>query len=162
MPIDAATLASEICAAFHLECSAADLVMLKQRIAFHAKYLGPDGIDELASLLFIECNEYQKSGSQLEIHDISRLLSRVQKRILRFAKKGKLTSLKDFQQPSTSDAEKVKLRELIEELTPAEAVMLDMYYIQGMTLRDIAASTQSSVSTVSRRLRVVLKKLAQD
>ncbi len=162
MSIDPATLSQEICTAFNIECTSEEQLAFQYKIAYHTKFLGVDGIDEIASALFIECHEYRKTNPSLEMTELTRLLSRVQKRILRSASRNDAPSFREeTQSPAVREDTETTLRLILGELTTEEAVMLDMRYVQRMTLAEIASASQLSTSTVARHMEAIRQKLAK-
>tara|TARA_R110002049_G_scaffold4601_5_gene32153 strand:+ start:220812 stop:221306 length:495 start_codon:yes stop_codon:yes gene_type:complete len=161
MPIDAATLTTVICNAFQVKSTQDELQQLERRIRYHASFLGPDGIDEIASLLFIECDEHLRANHELEIDDVKRILSRVQKRVFRFASSGSMIPLNEKipVAKKTNDVA-IAVRTLLDGLNPKDAFILDMYYVQGMTLAEIASLNKVSVSKISRQMKTLLDKLS--
>lgn len=143
-----------------------DLDELAKRIEFHAGFLGGNGVEDLSALLFIECSDAAALNGRLDLGDLSKILSRVQKKIYRSCNSRGTVSLDQTDKiPARESVHRQDISTLIEDakqlLNFQESILFSMRFVDGKTLGAIAEAIGTTKSSVSRQLVKIREKLAR-
>lgn len=165
MPTEfAITLSQQLCDFFSLQVSEPERERLAKVIDFHAGYLDRNAAEELEPLLFIEFAREQRERS-LTLEVAERIVSRIQKRIFRESrrKKNRLPSKAMESQPAapTQTDERVLVQFtafLRAELEARDAMIFEMYFIDGHGVTSICNRLGVKKSTVYSRIRAIQEK----
>lgn len=161
MPTDfAKNLSRRLCEFFAISASELEKEELSSAIDFHAQHLDERSKEDLEPLLFVECGEESRER-QLTIKAAKTIVARVQKRILRDSRRYKQLPDDFVQAQGTADPghfERV-LKQfkafLKSRLSLRDAIIFELYFIQGVGVSSICDRLRIQKSAVYERIRIV-------
>jgi len=164
VPTDfARKLSQQVCEFFSITVSLPEREDLARVIDFHARHIDPPDRDDLEPLLFIECGK-ESQHRPLTIKDVKTIISRVQKRIFRDSRR--IHSMPDNVAESRQALTPAALQRVIgqfrsfleTELSLRDAVIFEMYFIEGSGVSSLCDRLGIKKSTAYERIRLVREK----
>lgn len=162
--LTASNLAAVVLERFCSEANSEQFIEeLARRIEFHASYLRENGLQELAAVFFIECSA-EAVNDGLSFQDLTRILSKVQKRAYRASKPTASQSIENAELAADRNAShRQDLEELIGDakrlLSYEESLLFSLYFVNECTIESIASTLGTSTSTVYRKIVAIRGKL---
>jgi predicted DNA-binding protein YlxM (UPF0122 family) len=127
-------------------------------IAFNAKFLAPEQLDDLSSLLFIEFSKVGKQEITLAI--AKRIVAKIQKRLYRGSRKREKTldiDIADQTQVSQSQLHQ-KIEEFVATLEIDDILLFRLHFLEGKEMIEICKEIGLQKTTVYRRLSELRKR----
>ena len=130
-----------------------------QQFISEALRLGSSDYEDLGQLVLLECQDLLSQHDKISDQSLGRIVHRIRQRLARRARREMQVDptllvqrrAHPVEQPSASLSE-AGLRQLIDALSPDEAIVLHFMVFEGRTPRDIASVLGVSLATVYRRL----------
>ena len=127
-------------------------------IAFNAKFLAPEQLDDLASLLFIEFSDIGKQEITLEV--AKRIVARIQKRLYRGSRKREKTL--DMDIAENAQLSQPQLHQIIAEfaatLETDQILLFRLHFLEGKEVSEICKEIDLKKTTAYERLSELRKR----
>lgn len=168
-------LCEQLCRFLSISATNDERLSFQNAIDFHAKYLPDAATDDLASLLFLECAEeanqrnhrnLSSSERPLQVADLRRLLSRVQKRLYRDARSRRHppSDLIDTRQ-TLNRSDPLLVERVLSDfrayiattLSPRDGDIFEARFMKGQSVSKICDLMKLEKSTIYDRISVIKK-----